>query len=280
MSRADEYFKDQIMTLKSHGFNDEDFSVRAVWPSDGAPAHTIKTFSYVTRYDLSEEFPIQTLRKQSFKNAIKETLWIFQKRSTNINDLGLHIWDAWADKHGDLGKTYAYALKEEIDYPEGKFNQVDYLLYQLKNNPMDRRMMLQLFDPHNVKHTKLPPCVMTYLFDVSNGRLNMTVIQRSGDVLAAAAAGGWDEIGMAVLQHMLAQVSGLRVGELVHVVNNLHIYDRHMEHVGKIIFNEEYDAPKFTINKDIKDFYDFTVDDFKLENYKATSLDIKFEVAV
>lgn len=279
MSRADIYFRDQIKTLKNFGFNDKDYKVRAKW-SDGEPAHTIKTFSYVTRYDLSKEFPILTLRKQNFKNAIKETLWIFQKRSTNVNDLGLHIWDSWADESGDLGRTYAYSLKEEIDFPEGKFNQVDYLLYQLKNNPMDRRMMLQLFDPHNVKYTKLPPCVMTYLFDVSDGKLNMTVIQRSGDVLAAAAAGGWDEIGMAVLQCMLAQASGLEAGVLVHIVNNLHIYDRHMEHVDQIINNETFDAPKFIINKEITDFYNFTVDDFKLEDYKATPLDMKFEIAV
>ena len=165
---------------------------RSKWEADNAPAHTVKTFGYVTRYDLSKEFPILTLRSQGFKGAVKECLWIFQKKSTNIKDLGLHIWDAWADENGDLGRTYAYSLREKIQYPEGEFDQVDYLLYQLKNNPMDRRMMLQLFDPHNVIHTKLPPCVMTYLFDVADGKLNMTVIQRSADALAAGAAGGWD----------------------------------------------------------------------------------------
>lgn len=279
MSIADKYFKNQMKIIRETGFNDKDFHVRAKW-SDDKSAHTIKTFGYVTRYDLSEEFPILTLRQQAFKGPIKELLWIFQKRSTNINDLGLHIWDAWADENGDLGKTYAYSLREQIAYPEGTFNQVDYLLYQLKNNPMDRRMMLQLFDPHNVAQTKLPPCVMTYLFDIANGKLNMVVIQRSGDCLAAAAAGGWDEISAAILQYMLAQVSGLKVGEMIHLTNNLHVYDRHVQYIDEIVNNEEYEAPKFWINTEVKDFYDFTVDDFKLIDYKSTKLSTNFDVAI
>lgn len=280
MALADKYFKDQMKVICTTGFNDKDFKVRAKWADDNKPAHTIKTFGYITRYNLQEEFPILTLRSQGFKGAIKEMLWIFQKKSTNINDLGLHIWDAWADETGDLGKTYAYSLREKIKYPEGEFDQVDYLLYQLKHNPMDRRMMLQLFDPHNVKDTKLPPCVMTYLFDVNDGKLNMTVIQRSGDCLAAAAAGGWDEIGEAALQHLLAQCSGLEVGEMIHLTNNLHVYDRHMKYIDEIISNPEYDAPKFWINPDKTDFYSFTPDDFKLIDYKSTKLSTKFDVAV
>lgn len=278
MSRADAYFRDQMKEIKERGFSDSAFSVRPKW-QDGASAHTVKVFGYVTRYDLAEEFPILTLRKQGFKGAVKELLWIFQKKSTNIHDLDAHIWDAWADENGDLGRTYAYALKEKIKYPEGEFDQVDYLLYQLKHNPMDRRMMLQLFDPHNTIYTKLPPCVMTYLFDVSDGRLNMTVIQRSGDCLAAAAAGGWDEIGEAVLQYMLAQVSGLKVGEMVHLTNNLHVYDRHMQYIDKILSNPEYPAPKLWINPAVTDFYSFGENDFALIDYKATKLEEKFEVA-
>ena len=192
----------------------------------------------------------------------------------------MRIWDAWADENGDLGRTYAYALREKIQYPEGEFDQVDYLLYQLKNNPMDRRMMLQLFDPHNVKHTKLPPCVMTYLFDVADGKLNMTVIQRSADALAAGAAGGWDEVGEAVLQHMLAQVSGLKVGEMVHLVNNLHVYDRHLQYVDEILANPEYDTPILKVNPNITNFYDFKPEDFELVGYKSTKLSTKFDVAV
>ena len=280
MSLADKYFRNQMETIRATGFNDQDYKVRAKWADDNVPAHTVKTFGYITRYDLAKEFPILTLRNQSFKGAVKEVLWIFQKKSTNINDLGLRIWDAWADENGDLGRTYAYALREKIEYPEGVFDQVDYLLYQLKNNPMDRRMMLQLFDPHNVKHTKLPPCVMTYLFDVADGKLNMTVIQRSGDCLAAAAAGGWDEIGEAVLQHMLAQVSGLKVGEMVHLTNNLHVYDRHMQYIDEILTNPEYEAPILRVNPNITNFYDFKPEDFELIGYKSTKLSTKFDVAV
>ena len=142
MSKADQFFRDQMKVIRETGFNDKDFKVRAKWEADNAPAHTVKTFGYVTRYDLSKEFPILTLRSQGFKGAVKECLWIFQKKSTNIKDLGLHIWDSWADENGDLGRTYAYSLREKIQYPEGEFDQVDYLLYQLKNNPMDRRIMV------------------------------------------------------------------------------------------------------------------------------------------
>lgn len=280
MSLADKYFKDQIKTIKEYGFNDKDFKVRAKWADDNTPAHTIKTFSYITRYDLQKEFPILTIRSQGFKGAVKELLWIFQKKSTNINDLGLHIWDQWADEAGDIGHTYAYALREKIQYPEGEFDQVDYLIYQLKHNPMDRRMMLQLFDPHNVKDTKLPPCVMTYLFDVADGKLNMTVIQRSADVLAAGAAGGWDEVAEAVLQCMLAQVSGLKPGEMVHLCNNIHVYDRHMQYIDEILANPEYPAPTLWINPDITNFYDFKPEDFRLDNYQSTKLNTKFDVAV
>ena len=280
MSKADQFFRDQMKVIRETGFNDKDFKVRAKWEADNAPAHTVKTFGYVTRYDLSKEFPILTLRSQGFKGAVKECLWIFQKKSTNIKDLGLHIWDAWADESGDLGRTYAYYLREKIQYPEGKLDQVDYLLYQLKHNPMDRRMMLQLFDPHNVIHTKLPPCVMTYLFDVADGKLNMTVIQRSADALAAGAAGGWDEVGEAVLQHMLAQVSGLQVGTMVHLVNNLHVYDRHMQYIDEILANPEYESPVLKVNPNVTNFYDFKPEDFELVGYKSTKLSTKFDVAV
>lgn len=279
MSLADKYFKDQMKVITETGFNDQEFPVRPHWP-DGTPAHTIKTFGYVTRYDLQKEFPILTIRKQAFKGAVKEMLWIFQKKSTNINDLNMHIWDAWADETGDLGRTYAYALRQKVQYPEGEFDQVDYLLYQLKNNPMDRRMMLQLFDARNIIHTKLPPCVMTYLFDVADGKLNMTAIQRSGDCLAAAASGGFDEIEEAVLLCALAQVSDLKPGIMVHLTNNLHIYDRHAQYIPEILANPEYPSPKLIINPEVKDWYDFKPEDFELADYQATPLSTKFEVAI
>lgn len=279
MSLADKYFKEEINEILNNGFNDKDFKVRPKW-SDGTPAHTIKTFCRINRYDLSKEFPILTLRNAPFKYAVKEILWIFQKKSNNINDLDSHNWDAWADETGSIGKTYGYCAGEKFDYPEGLMDQVDNVLWCLKNRQMDRRMMIQLFRPEYIKQSGLPPCLCSYFFDVSNNKLNMTVILRSGDALAAAGAGESDEIGMALLRHMFAQVSNLQVGELVVIKNNLHIYDRHIDIVKEIITNQEYDTPKLWINPEIKNFYDFKLEDFKLINYKNTKLDKKIEVAI
>jgi len=278
MSQADKYFKEEVNDIITKGFNDKDFAVRPKW-SDGTPAHTIKTFSRINRYDLSKEFPILTLRNAPFKYAVKETLWIFQKKSNNIHELDSNNWNAWADENGSIGKTYGYVAGEKYEYPEGLMDQVDNVLWCLKNRPMDRRMMIQLFRPEYIKQSGLPPCLCSYFFDVADGKLNMTVVMRSCDMLAAAGAGESDEIGMAIFQHMLAQVSDLKVGELVVVKNNFHVYDRHLEVVKEIVKNPEYEAPEFWINPEVKNFYDFTVDDFKLINYQNTKLANKIEVA-
>lgn len=278
MSQADKYFKEEVQDILTKGFNDKDFAVRPKW-SDGTPAHTVKTFCRINRYDLSKEFPILTLRNAPFKYAVKETLWIFQKKSNNIHELDSHNWDAWADENGSIGKTYGYVAGEKYEYPEGLMDQVDNVLWCLKNRPMDRRMMIQLFRPEYIKQSGLPPCLCSYFFDVADGKLNMTVVMRSCDMLAAAGAGESDEIGMALLQHMFAQVSGLKVGELVVVKNNFHVYDRHVEVVKEIVNNPEYPAPEFWINPEVKNFYDFTIDDFKLINYQNTKLANKVEVA-
>ncbi len=279
MSQADKYFKEEAKEIIENGFNDKDFEVRAHWV-DGKPAHTKKIFTRVNRYDLSKEFPIITLRNAPFKYAVKETLWIFQKKSNNINDLDSHNWDSWADENGSIGKTYGYCAGEKFNYYEGLMDQVDNVIYNLKHNPMNRRMIIQLFRPEYIKQSGLPPCVMTYLFDVANGKLNMTVIQRSGDFLAAASAGASDEIGMAILQHMLAQSCGYQVGELVHITNNLHIYDRHETIIQQICNNPEYEPPKLWINPEVKNFYDFKLEDFKLINYKNTKLNAEIPVAI
>jgi len=279
VSIADKYFKEEVAELINNGFNDKDFDVRPCW-SDGEKAHTIKTFCRINRYNLAEEFPILTLRNAPFKYAVREVLWIFQKKSNNINDLNSSNWNSWADETGSIGKTYGYCAGEKFDYPEGYMDQVDNVLWCLKNRPMDRRMMIQLFRPEYIKQSGLPPCLCSYFFDVNANKLNMTVVMRSCDALSAAGAGESDEIGMALLQHMLAQVSDLEVGELVVVKNNFHIYDRHMTVMKEIICNPEYPAPKFWINPEIKDFYAFTEDDFRLIDYRNTKLTTKFEVAV
>lgn len=279
MSLADRYFKEQVDIISQTGFNDKDYLVRPHW-EDGTPAHTIKTFCDVRRYDLEKEFPILTIRNAPFKTSVKEVLWMFQKKSNNVNDLDCKIWDAWADENGSIGKTYGYVVGETYDYPEGNMDQIDYVIYQLKNNPMQRRIIMQLWKPEYQKGCGLPPCLCSYYFDVSNDRLNCMVVMRSGDVLAAAGAGEADTIEAALLVHMLAQCCGYQVGELVMVVNNLHIYDRHLEMCKTICKNTEYDAPKLWINPEITDFYQFTTDDFKLTDYQYTKLGRRIPVAI
>ena len=280
MSLADKYFIEEINNILTTGFNDQDFPVRPVW-SDGIPAHTIKTFCAVRRYDLSKEFPALTLRTQAFKGVVRELLWMWQKKSNVVNDLGksASIWRAWERPDGTIGKTYGYQLGVKHKYEYGELDQVDNLIYLLKNKPMDRRMIVTMWNPEDLHDMALPPCVYESIWDVTDGKLNCTLIQRSGDVLAAAASGGWDTMEYAILVHMLAQVCGYKVGTLVHIVNNLHIYDRHVEVVKRVLENPEYDAPVLKINPNITDFYDFTEADFSLENYKSTKSE-KFEVAI
>jgi thymidylate synthase len=280
MALADKYFKEEVNTILTSGFNDENYEVRPKWP-DGTPAHTIKTFCAVRRYDLSKEFPVLTLRTQAFKGVVRELLWMWQKKSNIVDELGKSaaIWRAWEDDKGTIGKTYGYQLGKTATYSYGELDQVDNLIYLLKNKPMDRRMITTMWCPEDLHEMNLPPCVYETLWDVSNGKLNCTVIQRSGDMLAAAASGGWDTMQYAILTHMLAQVCGYEVGELVHIVNNLHIYDRHVEAVKEVMNNPEYPAPKLWINPEVKSFYDFTEEDFELIDYQSTKLTSKFEVA-
>jgi thymidylate synthase len=280
MSLADKYFKEEVSTILTSGFNDENYEVRPKWP-DGTPAHTIKTFCAVRRYDLSKEFPVLTLRTQAFKGVVRELLWMWQKKSNIVDELGKSaaIWRAWEDDKGTIGKTYGYQLGKTATYSYGELDQVDNLIYLLKNKPMDRRMITTMWCPEDLHEMNLPPCVYETLWDVSDGKLNCTVIQRSGDMLAAAASGGWDTMQYAILTHMLAQVCGYEVGELVHIVNNLHIYDRHVEAVKEVMNNPEYPAPKLWINPEVKNFYDFTEEDFELIDYQSTKLTSKFEVA-
>jgi len=280
MSIADKYFVKNCKDILKNGVSDENFEVRPKW-KDGTPAHTIKTHCAVRRYDLSKEFPILTLRTQAFKGVVRELLWMWQKKSNVVDELGKSaaIWRAWEGEDGTIGKTYGYQLGKVSDYGYGKFDQVDNLIYLLKNKPMDRRMITTMWCPQDLSEMNLPPCVYETLWDVSDGKLNCTVIQRSGDLLAAAASGGWDTIQYAVLTHMLAQVCGYQPGTLVHIVNNLHIYDRHMELAQEILNNPEYPAPTLKLNPEVKDFYDFTEDDFELVDYQSTKLTTKFEVA-
>ena len=276
MSYADEIFIKNCEDILSSGYSDENDQVRARW-DDGTPAHTIKKFAIVNRYDLSKEFPIITLRRTAFKTTVKELLWIWQKKSNNINDLDAHIWNAWADESGSIGKAYGYQLGIKHKYAEGMFDQVDRVLYDLKHNPASRRIITNLYNHADLSEMHLYPCAYSMTFNVSGKKLNALLNQRSQDMLTA---NNWNVCQYAVLTHMLAQVSGLEVGEFVHVIADAHIYDRHIPLVKEIIKNKPYDAPQFYIDTSIKDFYKFTPDSVRLEGYKYHELNGKIPVAV
>ncbi len=276
MSIADKIFIDTCRQILDEGISDENLPVRPKW-LDGTPAHTIKKFCIVNRYDLSKEFPIITLRRTAFKSAIDEILWIWQKKSNNVHDLNSHIWDSWADETGSIGKAYGYQLGKKSIYPEGEFDQVDRVLFDLKHNPQSRRILTNIYNFEDLHEMHLYPCAYSMTFNVTGNKLNGILNQRSQDTLTA---NNWNVVQYAVLLHMFAQVSGLEAGELVHVISDAHIYDRHVPIVEEILKNPQYPAPTFKMNKDIKNFYDFTVDDFELENYQYTKLDKKIEVAI
>ena len=265
MSRADDLFVTMCKDILENGYSTEGEKVRPKW-EDGTYAYTIKRFGVVNRYNLAEEFPALTLRKTYVKSAVDEILWIWQKKSNNIHDLHSHIWDEWADADGSIGKAYGYQLGVKHQYKEGMMDQVDRVIYDLKNNPYSRRIMTNIYVHQDLHEMNLYPCAYSMTFNVTDGRLNAILNQRSQDVLAA---NNWNVVQYAVLVYMLAQVCDLQPGELVHVIADAHIYDRHVDIVKELISRPTYPAPKFTLNPDIHDFYEFTPDDFTLENYQA-----------
>ena len=276
MSLADEIFIQNVKDILENGVSDADMEVRPRW-DDGAPAHTIKKFCVVNRYDLSKEFPITTLRYTNFRAALDEILWIWQKKSNNVHELNSHIWDAWADEKGSIGKAYGYQLGVKHHYKEGDFDQVDRILYDLKNNPASRRIMSNIYVHADLSEMALYPCAYSVTFNVANGKLNAILNQRSQDFLTA---NNWNVVQYALLVHMFAQVSGLEVGEFVHVIADAHIYDRHVDMIKEVIAKQPLPAPKLIMDKSIKNFYDFTVDSFSLEGYEYHKLGKKIPVAV
>ncbi len=269
MSLADNLFIDMCKDILENGVSTEGEKVRPKW-EDGSFAYTIKKFGVVSRYDLSKEFPAITLRKTAIKSCIDELLWIWQKKSNNVHELISHIWDSWADDTGSIGKAYGYQLGVKHKYKEGEMDQVDRVIFDLKNNPYSRRIMTNIYVHQDLHEMNLYPCAYSMTFNVTKSKdserlkLNAILNQRSQDILAA---NNWNVCQYAVLVHMLAQVCDMEVGELVHVISDAHIYDRHIPVIRELIERPSYDAPTFWMNPDIKDFYKFTVDDFKLENY-------------
>lgn len=264
MSKADVLFVNMCEKILKEGFSSEGQTVRARW-EDGTPAHTIKTFGVVNRYDLSEEFPALTLRPTAIKSAVDEILWIWQKKSNNIKDLKSHIWDEWADSEGSIGKAYGYQMAQKYQFAQGEMDQVDNVLWQLKHTPYSRRILTNIYNFADLSEMHLEPCAYSMTFNVSGKTLNAILHQRSQDILAA---NNWNVVQYAVLVHMLAQVSGLVAGELVHVIADAHIYDRHVPIIEELIQRPQYPAPKFRLNPEVTDFYAFTPDDVMIEDYQ------------
>ena len=262
--------------ILQNGIWDTDQNVRPKW-GDGTPAHTIKKFGVVNRYNLQEEFPILTLRKTNFKSAIDELLWIWQKKSNNIKDLNSHIWDSWADENGSIGKAYGFQLGVKHKYTEGYFDQVDRVLYDLKHNPASRRILTNIFNFQDLHEMHLYPCAYSMTFNVSGNKLNAILNQRSQDVLTA---NNWNVVQYSILVHMMAQVSGLVAGELVHIIADAHIYDRHIPIIEELIKQEQFESPELEIDKTVTNFYDFTVDSFKLKDYNYNQFKVKIPIAI
>lgn len=276
MSYADERFIENCRDILANGIWDTDRDVRPRW-EDGSPAHTIKKFGLVNRYDLSREFPMMTLRRTAWKSAVDEILWIWQKKSNNVRDLNSHIWDAWADESGSIGKAYGYQLGVKHIYPDGEFDQVDRILYDLKHNPASRRILSNLYNHQDLHEMALYPCAYSMTFNVSGNRLNAILNQRSQDMLTA---NNWNVCQYAVLLMMIAQVSSLVPGELVHVVADAHIYDRHVPYVEEMIRHDPFSAPKMELNPDVMDFYAFRVEDVRVTGYEYHPFGHKIPVAV
>ncbi|MCI6972637.1 MAG: thymidylate synthase [Clostridiales bacterium] len=276
MSKADEIFIANCRDILDNGTWDTELQVRPRW-EDGKAAHTVKRFGIVNRYDLSEEFPILTIRRTFWKSAIDELLWIWQAKSNNVNELRTRVWDAWADENGSIGKAYGYQLGVKHHYKEGDMDQVDRVLWDLKHNPASRRIITNIYNHADLSEMALYPCAYSMTFNVTGDRLNAILNQRSQDMLAA---NNWNVVQYSVLTCMMAQVSGLKPGEFVHVIADAHIYDRHIPMIEEIIANEPKPAPRLVIDPDVTDFYKFTRDSFKVEGYEYSDFSGKIPVAL
>ncbi len=265
MSKADKLFVNMCERILTEGFSTEGETVRARW-EDGTPAYTIKTFGVVNRYDLSEEFPALTLRPTAIKSAMDEILWIWQRKSNNIHDLKPHIWDEWADADGSIGKAYGYQMAQKYKFAQGEMDQVDNVLWQLKHQPQSRRIMTNIYNFADLSEMNLEPCAYSMTFNVTGSKLNAILNQRSQDILAA---NNWNVVQYAILLMMFAQVSDLVPGELIHVISDAHIYNRHVPVIEALLRRPQYPAPKVRLNPDIRDFYDFTTADITVEDYQT-----------
>ncbi len=276
MSKADKLFVNMCEKILTEGFSTEGEAVRARW-EDGSPAYTIKTFGVVNRYDLSEEFPALTLRPTAIKSATDEILWIWQRKSNNIHDLKPHIWDEWADEDGSIGKAYGYQMAKKYKFAQGEMDQVDNVLWQLKNQPQSRRIMTNIYNFEDLSEMNLEPCAYSMTFNVTGNKLNAILNQRSQDILAA---NNWNVVQYSILLMMFAQVSGLMPGQLVHVISDAHIYNKHVPVIEELIKRPQYAAPKVKLNPEVRDFYDFTTADIIVEDYQTNPQILNIPIAI
>ena len=294
MSYADKVFKENLRSIIEEGTSTEGQKVRPHW-EDGTPAYTIKQFGISNTYDLRKEFPAITVRKTALKSCMDEILWIYQKKSNNIHDLNSHIWDQWADKDGSIGKAYGYQVGKRFlhhrsnelplseVYPSvisqsrlGEkykiyLDQMDGALYDLRNTPFSRRIMISLWCPEELHEMNLEPCCWSVIFNVTDeGQdklvLNMVLNQRSNDFITA---NNWNTAQYAIFLMMVAQSVDMIPGKLVHNITDCHVYDRHIDIAKELLNRPEHPAPKVSLNPDIKNFYDFTTDDLIVENYET-----------
>ena len=268
MSYADKLFKETCRDILQNGTDTRGEKVRPRWEDTGEYAYTIKRFGVVNRYDLRKEFPAITLRRIALKSAMDEILWIYQKKSNNIHDLNSHIWDEWADENGSIGTCYGDVVGRKFLYKGEQTDQMDYVLRQLKENPYSRRIMTNMYQFAYLHSGALDPCCYSMTYNVTKTReglvLNAVLNQRSQDMLAA---NGWNVCQYAILLMMVAQVNQMIPGELVHVIADAHIYDRHVPMIEELMEREEHPAPRVWLNPQVKDFYDFTTQDLHVENY-------------
>ena len=276
MSYADKVFINMCRDIIDNGTDTRGEKVRPVW-EDGTPAYTIKKFGVVNRYDLSEEFPALTLRPTAIKSATDEILWIWQRKSNNIHDLKPHIWDEWADEDGSIGKAYGYQMAKKYKFAQGEMDQVDNVLWQLKNQPQSRRIMTNIYNFEDLSEMNLEPCAYSMTFNVTGNKLNAILNQRSQDILAA---NNWNVVQYSILLMMFAQASGLMPGQLVHVISDAHIYNKHVPVIEEIIKRPQYPAPKVKLNPEVKDFYDFTTADIIVEDYQTNPQILNIPIAI
>ena len=276
MSYADQIFRENCRQILDQGSWDDAYPVRPHW-EDGTPAHTKRCFAICNRYDLSREFPILTLRRTYLKSAIDEILWIWQKKSNQVSELKSHIWDAWADEQGTIGKAYGYQMGKKHHFPEGEMDQVDMVLHLLRHDPQSRRILTNIFVHSDLAEMRLYPCAYSLTLHVDGGRLNGLLNQRSQDMLVA---NNWNVCQYAALLMMLAQVSGFQPGELVHMIADAHIYDRHIPLVEELLQREELPAPQLLLDPNIKDFYAFSPNSFQLVDYRYHEFNEQIPVAI